>query len=396
MDPARRAVANPKAVPTPAGKVIFGPLYQDYTEFVVRHSIAYHDPRGDQGHIGPCLMTFHRALMLEFENALLSVVPGLRAMPYWDFTLDRPGGRYFNTSQYIFTEKYAGKIGGDPEANYTVTTGAFGWRPVEKFQRRRFTQYESIYNGSRTTGLLRGWVNNVDNPYVTRFPWGTNRAYNATQMPWAVLSPAMVKVMKDASDANTLYNFTKADYDRCLNASAIKSINQWNYCADLSTVPTAPNPMEALGFANQFGISPLMHASAHFATGGFLDSIMDGGDLSDTSTSPNDILLFMAQHANIDRNVLMWQANLQASDPKVADKGVMWGYPATKAQYPTIVEGCLLHDPINSAAKFTELIPGRSKANGYTHFDVLDLTRPDNIPYTYDNVYGALKTKFKH
>jgi hypothetical protein len=47
-----------------------------------------------QGHAGSCFMTFHRAWLLEFELALLAVVSELRALPYWDITLDsRPGER---------------------------------------------------------------------------------------------------------------------------------------------------------------------------------------------------------------------------------------------------------------------------------------------------------------
>ena len=42
-----------------------------------------------QGHAGPCFMTFHRAWMLELENSLLSVAPALKALPYWDVTMDR-------------------------------------------------------------------------------------------------------------------------------------------------------------------------------------------------------------------------------------------------------------------------------------------------------------------
>ncbi len=41
-----------------------------------------------QAHFGPWFMTFHRAFNLEFENALLSVVPELLAMPYWEFADD--------------------------------------------------------------------------------------------------------------------------------------------------------------------------------------------------------------------------------------------------------------------------------------------------------------------
>ncbi len=36
-------------------------------------------------------MTFHRAFLLEFERALLSVVPDLQALPYWDMTRDTRG-----------------------------------------------------------------------------------------------------------------------------------------------------------------------------------------------------------------------------------------------------------------------------------------------------------------
>jgi hypothetical protein len=45
-----------------------------------------------QGHAGSCFMTFHRAWLLEFELALLAVVPELRALPYWDITADSSQG----------------------------------------------------------------------------------------------------------------------------------------------------------------------------------------------------------------------------------------------------------------------------------------------------------------
>jgi hypothetical protein len=106
--------------------------YREYNYFIVKHAVAAYDPRGDQvscllipiyvwyplwplimifctwdiqqqvsiashvlqGHNGPHFMTFHRAFLLEYENALLSVVPELKAMPYLDITLDFPGGRW--------------------------------------------------------------------------------------------------------------------------------------------------------------------------------------------------------------------------------------------------------------------------------------------------------------
>lgn len=59
-------------------------------------------------HNGPNFMTFHRAWLLELEQALLSVVPGLKAIPYLDFTLDLKGGAYYGTANSIFSQKYAG------------------------------------------------------------------------------------------------------------------------------------------------------------------------------------------------------------------------------------------------------------------------------------------------
>lgn len=44
-----------------------------------------------QIHFAPCFMTYHRAFNLEFENALLSVVPSLKAMPWWEMAKDLNG-----------------------------------------------------------------------------------------------------------------------------------------------------------------------------------------------------------------------------------------------------------------------------------------------------------------
>lgn len=37
-------------------------------------------------------MTFHTAFMLEYENALLAVVPGLTGLPYWNMHEEFKGG----------------------------------------------------------------------------------------------------------------------------------------------------------------------------------------------------------------------------------------------------------------------------------------------------------------
>ena len=35
-------------VPTEAGQLLYGPRYKEYNYFIIKHAVAYYDPRGDQ------------------------------------------------------------------------------------------------------------------------------------------------------------------------------------------------------------------------------------------------------------------------------------------------------------------------------------------------------------
>jgi hypothetical protein len=85
--------------------------------------IATYRPPPLQGHNGPQLLTFHRAWLLQLEQSLLAVNPSLGALPYWHMPLDQPGGRYHGTSRYIFSQRYAGSISGNPQAGYGMSSG---------------------------------------------------------------------------------------------------------------------------------------------------------------------------------------------------------------------------------------------------------------------------------
>ena len=71
-----------------------------------------------QGHFGPHFMVFHRAWCLEFELALLSVVPDLKAAPYWDMTLDMEEGEWGGDSWVVRPADWPGLAWGVP-----------GWSP---------------------------------------------------------------------------------------------------------------------------------------------------------------------------------------------------------------------------------------------------------------------------
>jgi hypothetical protein len=51
-----------------------------------------------------------------------------------------------------------------------VTDGVFQWRKIVKYDNITYSNTSWIFNGSLTTGLLRGGTDANANPYLTRFP----------------------------------------------------------------------------------------------------------------------------------------------------------------------------------------------------------------------------------
>jgi tyrosinase len=77
-----------------------------------------HEPnQGGYGNYGPDLLTWHRAFLLEFQDALTQVAGHPMALPYWDWT--DPA-----STAVVFADDFMGP-GGKPEDNYTVTSGPF-------------------------------------------------------------------------------------------------------------------------------------------------------------------------------------------------------------------------------------------------------------------------------
>eukprot|EP00439_Symbiodinium_sp_Y106_P072335 s179_g13.t1 len=103
-----------------------------WKDMLMLHSCATTDPRCDEGHFGPQFMTFHRALLLKYELALLAVDPSIEAMPYWNMAYDAQGGKYeMDPIKGIFTNNYFGDYYGNMGmANYQVTNGLFANWPI--------------------------------------------------------------------------------------------------------------------------------------------------------------------------------------------------------------------------------------------------------------------------
>ncbi|CAJ1403873.1 unnamed protein product [Effrenium voratum] len=141
-DEMREKVANAfwtlKTLTTEAGQAKYGPDFHNHDDMLFLHSCATTDPKCDQGHFGPQFMTFHRALLLKYERAMLSVDPSIEALPYWNIAFDSLNGKYRNDPEkYIFTNKYFGSYYGTG-VNYQVIDGLFANWPIAKYTEERF------------------------------------------------------------------------------------------------------------------------------------------------------------------------------------------------------------------------------------------------------------------
>jgi len=105
-----QALGTMQMVPTEVGQALYGAKYSSYQDMINKHAVATQDPRGDQGHNGPCFMTFHRAFLLQLEDSLLSVAPNMKAIPYIDITKDVEGGEFYGTESWAFAPHYVGSI----------------------------------------------------------------------------------------------------------------------------------------------------------------------------------------------------------------------------------------------------------------------------------------------
>lgn len=121
------------------GQELYGDKFLNYDELLLLHACAVRDPRCDQGHYGPQFITFHRAVVLQMENALLAVDPDIGAIPYWDYSKDTVTGEYYqDADNYIFSDNYFGDYIGNPDENYAVTNGLFAYWPISEYTTAKY------------------------------------------------------------------------------------------------------------------------------------------------------------------------------------------------------------------------------------------------------------------
>jgi len=103
------------------------------------------------------------------------------------------------------------------------------------------------------------------------------------------------------------------------------------------------------------------------------------GDFADAWTSPNDPIFF-PHHANVDRNLMLWQKKHHSKSPT-------YGFPAMHGPFPLGGLGHALHDVIAPCSPFPSRLIGASKPDfNITNDDLLKATdplQPHGPLYTY-------------
>mmetsp|Transcript_4044 Transcript_4044/g.5581 ORF Transcript_4044/g.5581 Transcript_4044/m.5581 type:complete len:551 (-) Transcript_4044:60-1712(-) len=360
-DEMRARVANAywtiRNLTTAEGQKLYGEHFHNHDEFIMLHACAVMSPRCDQGHFGPQFMTFHRALLLKYELALLAVDPKIEAMPYWHIAFDSVDGKYRNDpDNYIFTDKFFGSLYGDESQGYAVTDGLFAYWPISEYSSKSYGKKSTLakdnvcireewFRPSKCSDNkgAKTYIRNHEDctPYLARDP----------------ADPAGPNVYQLGGTYEMVY--TVSDFESCSNPKNIGSWMAWQNCIELGTVQCIPRAnalmtltgeeveslkdsvsglkssgkdaalasMNALASAMQGGEPsaegfPAVNCSDPMLVGYYTSKnkrttvnffhsqahVKLGKDLLDVTTSPNDAAGFTGYHADIDRSNMIWMA----------------------------------------------------------------------------------------
>jgi tyrosinase len=250
-----------------------------YDHFVLIHREAFicdesnpaHLHNGYPAHMSPSFLPWHRAFLIEYENALRKVSGKKIVLPYWDWTDEE-------SAAAVFSDDLMGG-NGDPNDFYALKTGAFkkgSWKIVilEDTTDDPF-QWTHIVRalGTNPTGIaLPTKANILEMMNITRYD----------------LPPYSNMCNPSQSFRNYIEGFRNSKFTPCRNGDMDVTDDNW---ADST---------------NSDGISSAMHNAVHVWVGGvfFVDGVPASGTMS-MSVSPNDPLFFL-HHANIDRLWSMW------------------------------------------------------------------------------------------
>jgi len=360
-----------KTTSTQDGRQLYGPNFNNHDEMLMLHACAVYDPRCDNGHFGPQFMTFHRAFLLKYERALLSVDPTIKALPYWNLAYDGYNGKYRNDpSKYIFTSNFFGDLWTSEAQGYAVTNGLFANWPVAEWTSEKFgaNSWLAADNRCPREEWFHPKVCDSDNAGST-----TYFRDHEDCTPYVARNPLDNSLNNQLKLGGSYeYVFTPLDFQKCISAANIKNWMDWQNCIEFSGPACNPHVLTALskpsGQSFRKGISALedeasgdvfkeasMEALGEAVEnsartplpinitcndsnlmGSFVQKgklrfvnffhsqahLKNGLDLADVTTSPNDAGSFTGHHSNVDRSNMIWQRSV----PKAMQRKY-WMYP---------------------------------------------------------------------
>ena len=246
---------------------------------------------GGDAHNGPDLLTWHRALLLEFEHALNAVSDRPVAIPYWDWT--NPA-----STRAMLRADFMGTTGRAKDG-YVVTNG-----PFRKGQWRIRVKGPTVTNPAQSDWIVRA----VGGSSLAPTPPTTTDVRRALARPAYDVAP--FGVLSDARQSFVAYlgGATKPTGITC--TKGVRDV--------------------------QGATGVRLHAQAHAYIGGS-DAEGNPGTLTDTVASPNDPVFWLL-HANVDRLAEAWWAAHdheylpRADGPQGANAGdTLWPFSVTNA-----------------------------------------------------------------
>lgn len=255
------AILKLKNTPVKNGYMV-GNLYDYFVATHMNKLICWSDqtPIGGLGHSAPDLLTWHRAFLLDFENALTQAAGKPIAIPYWDWTDP-------DSERAMLSDDMMGPVG-KKEDNYFVMSGPFrkgAWTiHVKAFKENNPGQFSSIVRATGTVEQALTPPTEADVQTLLSRPY-----YDVA--PWDV-----------TADENLSF---RNYFDGGVNATG--------FVCNQGTVYDVAGATSAR-----------LHGQGHMYIGGVN---LEGqvGSIADTATSPNDPV-FWLHHANVDRLTEMW------------------------------------------------------------------------------------------
>lgn len=384
-----------KRTPQEKGESRYGRDFMNYDQVVLKQFHAVVDPRCDQAHMGPALVTYNRALALLVERSVLAIDPEIEALPYWDYSIQEFADP---AKSVVWSDDFFGESHGDGNDQWMIRNGPFkDWHIANAS--------ELGENVGSPLGYLRGLTNMLQAPRITRgtFSCGSNQT-NDVPLPGDCAEMDNFTAVRACLDKGPsgfahlwLGGVWGAEDGNCRAKQAHGSI------ADRVSGCMACPPCRvgedcrchrnetACAAANATGICQ-RHPCSRWDEGRPLGPCLtcplcaDGdlgsaGDYYDAATSPNDPI-FWFHYLNVDRLFMHWQV-AKSGSPQA---------PLPYSGFPTkgLCPGHLLPDVMSSSDPFTGAILGWTGKHfnlPLTNADLLEGTVPfESSPYTYDTL----------